>query len=175
MKINRKEADTGGRVVSAKPRDKKPKFVLKPRFNIDTLDPFTRGYIECALWASNDESTPSGGEPMDANYMIWDIADETIQKMIVDCKEFQDKNAVDLAKYCETLERSDNSKVANHEDPLSWAGHDFWLTRNHHCAGFWDRDGISDELGERLTEACRECHEWYLYVGDDKKIHGERG
>ena len=29
-------------------------------------------------------------------------------------------------------------------------GHDFWLTRNHHGAGFWDR-GLG-EVGDKLTE-----------------------
>ena len=31
-----------------------------------TLDRFTASYIEAALWSSMDESTPAGGEPMDA-------------------------------------------------------------------------------------------------------------
>ena len=36
------------------------------------LDDFTLAYIECALWASNDDSTPQGGDPLDSNYGIDD-------------------------------------------------------------------------------------------------------
>ena len=32
-----------------------------------TLYSFTAAYIEAALWASMNESTPEGGEPIDAN------------------------------------------------------------------------------------------------------------
>lgn len=28
-------------------------------------DAFTSAYIECALWSTNDESTPQGGEPLE--------------------------------------------------------------------------------------------------------------
>ena len=45
------------------------------------LDAFTRAYVECALWSSNDESTPAGGDPMDSNYSIQDIAPEALEKI----------------------------------------------------------------------------------------------
>jgi hypothetical protein len=53
-------------------------------------------------------------------------------------------------------------------DP-SQAGHDFWLTRNGHGAGFWDR-GLGD-IGDRLSVAARAFGEVNLYVGDDKKLY----
>lgn len=46
---------------------------------------------------------------------------------------------------------------------------DFWLTRNGHGVGFWDRD--VGAVGDRLTKACKKFGETYLYVGDDGKIH----
>jgi len=82
-----------------------------------TLDSFTKAYIEAALWSSNDESTPQGGEPLDANYGITDIAPATRETIIADCKRFQEQNAALLIdancfyKRCATLE---------------YAGHDFW-------------------------------------------------
>jgi hypothetical protein len=48
---------------------------------------------------------------------------------------------------------------------FSQAGHDFWLTRQGHGAGFWDRPEIyGKENGEKLTKQCEligACH--YLY------------
>ncbi len=124
-----------------------------PRARMTDLDTFTRAYIECALWSSNDESDPeTGGEPLDANYDEDDIADETLDSIIADCKAFQDDNAVDLSAV----------------GPGS-AGHDFWLTRNGNGAGFWDR-GLG-KLGDRLSAACKPYGSCDLYVGDDGKIY----
>jgi hypothetical protein len=126
------------------------------------LSPFARAYVECALWASNDESDESGGEPMDANYGIDDIDSDTLASMVDDCRRFQEENAADLALY----------------DHPEWTaaelgGHDFWLTRNHHGAGFWDRDCLPRDAGERLTEAAHACGTVDLYLGDDGVIYGE--
>lgn len=44
-------------------------------------------------------------------------------------------------------------------------GHDFWLTTQHHGAGFWDR-GLGT-IGDRLTEACQGLEDMLdLYVTD---------
>jgi len=48
-------------------------------------------------------------------------------------------------------------------------GHDLWLTRNHHGAGFWDR-GLG-KLGDDLTLLAHSLGESELYVGDDDKLH----
>jgi hypothetical protein len=118
------------------------------------LDAFTSAYVIAALWSTNDESTPAGGEPMDANYGIMDIADETLQKMIDDCNKFREQNK-------ELLELSGLSD--------EYAGHDFWLTRNGHGAGYWDRG--SEDVFDQLTVACDKWPEIDLYVGDDGKIY----
>ena len=116
------------------------------------LDRFTASYIEAALWSSTDESTPAGGEPMDANFGISDFAPETLERMKTDCASFQAQHWEDIQ---EDVER---------------AGHDFWLTRNHHGAGFWDGDWPED-VDEKLTEASHSWGEMDLYVGDDGRVY----
>lgn len=113
------------------------------------MDTFTRAYITAALWASTD----ANDAPMDDNYDVCDLAPETVTAMEADCADFQESNASDLAG-CD-LER---------------AGHDFWLTRNRHGAGFWDGD-CPKEIGARLTEASHAYGSSDLYVGDDGKVH----
>ena len=116
------------------------------------LDTFTEAYFTCALWSTNDESTPQGGNPLDDNYGVEDIAPDTLAAMAEDCRAFQEGHGEDIAA------------------DLGRAGHDFWLTRNGHGAGFWDGDW-PEEVGERLTEASKAYGEFDLYVGDDGLIY----
>jgi hypothetical protein len=49
-------------------------------------------------------------------------------------------------------------------------GHDFYLTRNGHGAGFWDR-GLG-KLGDELTAMADPFGSYELYIGDDGKLYG---
>ena len=59
--------------------------IYKIRPKTDSLDEFTRGYIEAALWTSTDDY----GEPLDSKYDIDDIHVDTLIDMIKDCKDIQ--------------------------------------------------------------------------------------
>ena len=132
------------------------------------LDRFTRSYIEAALWSSYDDED----RPLDANYDIDDIAIETLNQMVLDCRDFQ-------ATFGELFDS------AHHE-----AGRDFWFTRNGHGAGFWDgawsfparlnadcalatytgKTEIPD-VGAFLTEMSKAYGSFNLDVDEDGKIH----
>jgi hypothetical protein len=122
---------------------------------------FLRGYITCALWSSNDDD----GEPLDACFDDSDIAPETLASMREDCEDFIEANAIDLKAYAFTL----GQQPGTVHDSAERAGHDFWLTRNGHGAGFWDR-GLG-ALGNRLSDAAKVYGSTDLYVGDDGKVH----
>jgi len=121
------------------------------------LDAFTRQYIETALWSTMDQSDEQGGEPLDKNYSIDDIAPETMELIVEDCADFQEK-------YWRLLSDSgiDDER----------AGHDFWLSRNGHGTGFFDEDTIDDEFQDQLQDAAEAYGEFDLYVGDDGLIYG---
>lgn len=52
-------------------------------------------------------------------------------------------------------------------DVVSQAGHDFWLTRNGHGAGFWDRsDDTYQGYQDFLTKISEVHGEVSLYLGD---------
>lgn len=120
-------------------------------------DAFTTAYIEAALWSSTDNATPSGGAPLDDNYSVYLLAPETLAEMEADCAKFQAANAEDLAV-------GDTDR----------GGHDFWLTRCGHGAGFWDGDWPEPQA-TRLTDAAHAFGNYDLYVGDDGKIYGSSG
>lgn len=111
---------------------------------------FTKHYLIAALWSSYDDNET----PLDENYDIDDIAPESIEKAIVDCRKFQ--------------LRAESFLDGKDEEQC---GHDFWLTRNHHGAGFWDR-GLGKD-GERLTKIAESFGETWLIVGDDGKLYFE--
>lgn len=117
-----------------------------------TLDQFTRGYIDCALWASSDMD--SGESFSSRNYDESDLSPACRAQMIKDCKAFQKSEKKDLAACGGSAEQN---------------GHDFWLTRNGHGAGFWDRG--YGAVGDRLSKAAKVYRSSDLYLGDDGKIH----
>ena len=100
---------------------------------------FIMGYMKCAVWSEELES---------ANLQI---SKETRGRMFDDCLEFLEK-AQDL--------------IPNEQ--WSQAGHDFWLTRNGHGTGFWDRPEIyGEENAKKLTEISHGFGEYVIYADDE--------
>jgi hypothetical protein len=111
--------------------------------NDPNLQKFLTAYIGCALWSSNTDE--------DESLMSHTVSKEAQTQMEADCKAFLEKNEALIG------------------DRVGDAGHDFWLTRNGHGAGFWDGDW--PEHGEELTEASKAFKECDLYVGDDDLVY----
>lgn len=131
---------------------------------------FFPAYVVAALWSSSDESDESGGQPLDSNYDESDIAPETLEAMRRDCERFQADNADLLTAYYEAIPKGRDS--SGEWTPESQAGHDFWLSRNGHGAGFFDRD-VPRNLRDTLQERAREFGTFDLYIGDDGLIYGQ--
>jgi hypothetical protein len=131
------------------------------------VDDILRGYIEAALWSSTDESTPSGGDPLDKHYGPGDIAASSRKSMRRDIVKFVRANKGAVAEYGEHREYN-----PEHGSVWEHLGHDLWLTRNGHGAGFWDCDyGGRDEIGEKLTEGAEKLGSSDMFVGDDGQIY----
>ena len=124
------------------------------------LDDFAAAYVEAALWSSTDADE----EPLDNKYGFDDIDPDTMRKMRADCAKFQRENAADIA--AGAVEGAGDS---DEYGPEARAGHDFWLTRNGHGAGFWDGDW-PEPAATRLTDAAHAFGEVNLYVGDQGRI-----
>lgn len=109
-------------------------------------------YLECAMWSSSDESDESGGNPIDQNYSFEDFSFSALKRAVKDCNDFLEQTSE--IEYTEDIEQ---------------CGHDFWLTRCGHGAGFWDRD--LGKIGDQMTAVCKSFGECWLYVGDDNKLY----
>lgn len=116
------------------------------------LEDVYKGYASAALWSTNDIDTD---EPLDQNYSLYDICHAAKVEMKRDIEKFVKENSQAL-------------KDSGLDDEQ--IGHDFWLTRNGHGAGFWDR-GLEENISEQLTKSAGSFKTVDLYVGDDGIIH----
>jgi hypothetical protein len=105
---------------------------------------FTDAYIECALWAEDDESD-SWAQAV--------LSDDARATLCNDASKFYDAHESDILAYCEGV---------------AIAGHDLWLTRRGHGCGFWEN---SDDVSSRLDNAAKALGDCELYVGEDGAIH----
>lgn len=145
----------------------------------------TVAYLETALWSSTvmlpvaeDELVDgymdvdddhaladlADGEPLDDHFGVDDFTADALRKAESELNDFFDRmesNGLTEA----TAEHADDDRV----------GHDFWLTRNGHGAGFWDGDYDGDEenLGDNLTELSKAFGEQNVMIDDDGQLHLE--
>lgn len=92
-------------------------------------------YAECAEWCDS--------EYLNEETKDWTLTDEGIARLVADVRPF----ILDNWEDCSQMEAEQ-------------VGHDFWLTRCRHGAGFWDH-GLG-ELGDRLTKVAQSYGEDWL-------------
>lgn len=134
---------------------------MKPYF--ENVVAMTKGYLDAIEFTDfGDEDQPPKGckfSPM-ANY-----------EALAACSEF-------LMQFSHLVEQA----ISAHDYSYEQAGHDFWLTRNGHGAGFWDRgldSQIEDEqgdmwnLGDALTSASKMFGEIHVFQHTDELVYFE--
>jgi len=130
------------------------------------LDKMLAQYLKTALWSStNDE------EPLDKDYGVNDITNDAKKKSEKDCKKFLDEFEKELEKYNKKnkYEKNTDEHQSLFDFDIGQLGHDFWLTRNGHGAGFFDGDYDKD-IEDILMKITKKFDEVNPYVTDDDKI-----
>lgn len=90
------------------------------------------GYLECAVWTTDPDDVSESAN-------ISDISQEDQAKACDTIHDFYMSNKSSIGQFMALGYNSGQ------------VGHDFYLTRNRHGAGFWDRG--AGEVGDRLTES----------------------
>lgn len=118
------------------------------------------GYIACMLWSTSGDYKGRELESLED----YSLAPATFDKCADDCRTLYINNRDDCAEAA--------ARFSCHNDNTGYqgVGHDFWLTRNHHGAGFWDGD-LPEAVGKRLTEVSHTFGELSPYLGDDKRVY----
>lgn len=127
------------------------------------IDAIVEGYLTCQLWAQhdNDGLDEYGNSPtLDDNYGREDIAPEYVDKVREELLGLVTDHPLAVRMYlARNAGRSRQESLLSTGALISSAevntlfGHDFYLTREGHGAGFWDR-GLG-ELGEYLTKIAK--------------------
>jgi len=137
-------------------------------------------YLETALWSSScylpvcegeldedgcmdvDDEHPLHGisenDHCDAHFGPDDFTNEAKLRAILECDKFEEL-LTESGLYDRALEYQDADRI----------GHDFWLTRNGHGAGFWDGDygDIGDELTKLVNDNFGELN---IYINEDGSL-----
>lgn len=139
-------------------------YLRQPLIQFAQSDPFVKGYIAAMLWAethsTETEDSEDDGESFDTlGYTVGDFDTEALKEIICDCGAFERLALVPLY-HCYA-----DGSLQNAE----YAGHNFYLTRNRHGAGFWDM-GLpvlsSLDCGKVLTELSHTFGTQGLYAVD---------
>lgn len=116
-------------------------------------------YLETALWSSmiseGTEDAPGkrDGEPFDAYFAVSDFTAEARSQAEAECAAF-----LALPGISDICARYDDGDI----------GHNLWLNRNGHGAGFWDGDFEDAEGdGDKLSAAAESLGEVDLTVTKD--------
>ena len=119
-------------------------------------------YLECAIWTEEErlkEENTEGYEGEikniipDADLNIHNFSDNSKIKAYEDIKLF--------------LKYAGNAVDGIDEEQL---GHDIWLSRNGHGAGFFDR-GYDDKIEKILMDSAHKIGSADIYLGDDGLLY----
>lgn len=137
-----------------------PEFILnapdRAAHPFYALDEFARAYVEAMFFTNCD----SGDERENlANELgVERLTRASVAQIKKDCDEFQTDAAAEI-----------KATLAHGERDLAGIAHDFWLTRQHHGAGFWEGEsrGYPGEIGDELDRIAKGFGEVYpeIYRG----------
>lgn len=112
---------------------------------------FYNAYVEALFFTDTGSDSEIGSD--------CELSQSAKEQALLDCARF-----LFLAEG--TIQELKNSGVHDWKQ----LGHDFWLTRNRHGVGFWDRG--NGAFGDQLTKICNDNFKSVdVYRGDDGFIY----
>jgi hypothetical protein len=137
------------------------------------LEEITAAYVACALWSES----AYGYITDDGEFVHDGESDSSLESLNFGADDISAESLIEMADDCAEMIRQADIYVYTWR--YLWTpdqfGHDFWLTRNGHGAGFWDRYyGAGSVTGDALTRLAHAFGTAELYVGDDGAVHYSR-
>lgn len=155
----------------------------------DVLQHIMKGYITAAIWTEEERLKEESGQSFEQEYDEMDATDFENTELDHLVKIQANMNNQSFDSFSENNIDADSLiqayndiktfisnvnpefiHIAIKEQGAERLGHDIWLTRNHHGAGFFDHSYDYD-MEQALTKAAQELKEVNLYIGDDYMLH----
>jgi hypothetical protein len=145
------------------------------------VDEFVRGYLDGILFTESLDYDPDSPAPRWAQGFSSDcsllnygceresFSTDAVAEIRAECVGFLLGCAADVKRYCElrgTVRCATDSFGRSEYGADECAGTDFWLSRNGHGAGFFDRG--DDPVFRRLQDAARVYGETYVYFDGEE-------
>jgi len=138
-----------------------PQFKMSPNLshglskNSAIFNAIFAAYVEAIYWTDTEHDSDDKPSPDTA------MAESTIFECMGDCADMLRQTAAHglIDAYAQSGQNWEQF------------GHDFWLTRNGHGAGFWDRS--IGKLGDDLSSIARDFGSVSAYAGDDGLLYIE--
>lgn len=137
-----------------------------------TYDPdqIVNGYLESVIWTDGDDLIAQNED--DGEYGIIDY------ELTFNVDDFDDdaifQVRLDVVKLISLVNPrlKEEGLILGVDIKEDVFGHDFWLTRNNHGSGFWDRTELyGKDLGNWINDVVhKNFKEQHIYV-KDQKIH----
>jgi hypothetical protein len=155
--------------------------------NTNILNDILKGYIEAALWTEeerlgedyqeyNDIVFGDDSDEKDELEKIIHLTSNLNKKSFIDFtkEDIEDNSLIkaytDIKKFIEIAgEETIKSSITDDNVDAERIGHDIWLTRNGHGAGFFDGH-YSEDNENRLMNASKEIGGVDLFVNDNYKL-----
>lgn len=125
------------------------------------MDKFLAGYLEAALRSSVEDAN-TDQTFQDLGYTTNDLSPVGIKEATEDCEAFR---VIAWHDFKGALQYTDAEHL----------GQDFWLTRNGHGTGFWDRSELPEYYRKRLTDLAEMFGPAHPYLDTAGRIYFERG
>ena len=131
---------------------------------IRDIEDFIQGYLEAAVFtgAERKDGDPLKDSDKDYDWTLDDLDEEDHQSLRANA-------AVWCARHRHIIlaaEETGEVHLGGANGVFALAGHDFWMTRNHHGVGFWDGDW-PEPYATKLTLASHAMTEVDLFVDVD--------
>jgi len=151
----------------------------------ETLKEIMKGYIACAIWTEEDILKSEYGQGFEHEFDSLDSSDKESNELDKLIKIQSNMNKKTFDSFTEEDIDTDSIiqayqdiktfisnvnpqfiQIAIKEQGAERLGHDIWLTRNRHGAGFFDHS-YDPDMEKALTKAAQDLKEVNLYIGDD--------
>jgi len=129
------------------------------------LADFTTGYLETLAWIGCYGGDHNGESLHDLT--VDDLPADVVTESRGDCLDFLAANLGDVREFCEIVGdwSGTDSRGTGTYPAMNGAGGDFYLSRNGHGAGYFDRG--AGKVGDRLQDAARVYGEHVCYIDSE--------